>query len=250
MPAAQPAYGPYGSATAGQAYNPYTGTAARGASVSPPMVRPRQARPTTLTPEHQQHHQTSNAYGMPGSSTYNNGHGTTTQTTHSTNNYGQTTATAENSNGAKAAGVSGANGSATVAKGANGDMYASKDGNVYSNSGGSWSQASNTKPHSVIAIFFHPKLRQQSPSSILPDSYAIKVRPADPITSPADRPLPAKCPVPRRIVPAVKPAQADGVADGGGHSGVMGWRWWIRWGRRRRWLGRRWRKEIDYSVFD
>ncbi|PYK05663.1 MAG: hypothetical protein DME66_06550, partial [Verrucomicrobia bacterium] len=32
----QTAYGPYGSATRGAAYNPYTGTAARGATVSTP----------------------------------------------------------------------------------------------------------------------------------------------------------------------------------------------------------------------
>ena len=140
------AYGPYGSATAKQAYNPYTGTAARGASVSTPYGTSSAAQAyNPYTGASASTHQTSNAYGQSGSTTYNNGHGTTTQTTHSTNNYGQTTATAQNSNGGKAVGASGPNGSGAVAKSSNGDMYATKDGNVYSNSGGSWSQASNTK---------------------------------------------------------------------------------------------------------
>jgi hypothetical protein len=143
------AYGPYGSATAKQAYNPYTGTAARGASVSTPYGTTSAAQAyNPYTGASASTHQTSNAYGQSGSTTYNNGHGTTTQTTHSTNNYGQTTATAQNSNGAKAVGASGPNGSGTVAKSANGDMYATKDGNVYSNSGGSWSQADNSKYNS------------------------------------------------------------------------------------------------------
>jgi hypothetical protein len=143
------AYGPYGSATAKQSYNPYTGTAARGGSVSTPYGTTSGGQAyNTKTGASAATVQNKNAYGSSGASTYNNGHGTTTNTTHTTNNYGQTTATAQNSNGAKAAGASGPNGSGTVAKSANGDMYATKDGNVYSNSGGSWSQADNSKYNS------------------------------------------------------------------------------------------------------
>jgi hypothetical protein len=143
------AYGPYGSATAKQTYNPYTGTATRSGSVSTPYGTTSAGQAyNTKTGASGSTVQNKNAYGSSGASTYNNGHGTTTNTSHTTNNYGQTTATATNSNGAKAAGASGPNGSGTVAKSANGDMYATKDGNVYSNSGGSWSQADNSKYNS------------------------------------------------------------------------------------------------------
>jgi hypothetical protein len=143
------AYGPYGSATAKQSYNPYTGTAARGASVSTPYgTRSAAQAYNPYTGASASTRQGSGPNGQAGASVYNNGHGTTTATTHTTNNYGQTTATAQNSNGAKAVGASGPNGSGTVAKSANGDMYATKDGNVYSNSGGSWSQPDNSKYNS------------------------------------------------------------------------------------------------------
>jgi hypothetical protein len=140
------AYGPYGSATAKQSYNPYTGTSARGGSVSTPYgTRSAAQAYNPYTGQAAATHQGSNANGQAGTTAYNNGHGTTTQAAHATNNYGQTVAGAQNTNGAKAVGASGPNGTGTVAKSANGDMYATKDGNVYSNSGGSWSQASNTK---------------------------------------------------------------------------------------------------------
>jgi hypothetical protein len=143
------AYGPYGSATAKQSYNPYTGTATRSGSVSTPYGTTSAGQAyNTKTGASGSTIQNKNAYGSSGASTYNNGHGTTTNTSHTTNNYGQTTASASNSNGAKAVGASGPNGSGTVAKSANGDMYATKDGNVYSNSGGSWSQPDNSKYNS------------------------------------------------------------------------------------------------------
>ncbi len=143
------AYGPYGSASVGHSYNPYTGTMARGASVSTPYgTRSAGQAYNPYTGASGATRQGSGAYGQAGTSVYNNGHGTTTQTAHATNNYGQTAAGARNSNGAAAIGGSGPNGSGGVAKAANGDMYAAKDGNVYKNTGGGWSQASNTKPAS------------------------------------------------------------------------------------------------------
>ena len=143
------AYGPYGSATAGRAYNPYTGTMARGASVSTPYgTRSAGQAYNPYTGASGATRQGSGAYGQAGTSVYNNGHGTTTQTAHATNNYGQTVAGARNSNGAAAIGGSGPNGSGGAAKAANGDMYAAKDGNVYKNTGNGWSQASNIKPAS------------------------------------------------------------------------------------------------------
>ncbi len=146
------AYGPYGTATAKQSYNPYTGTASRSGSVSTPYGTTSAGQAyNTRTGASGSTVQNKNPYGSSGASTYNNGHGTTTNTSHTTNNYGQTTASASNSNGAKAAAASGPNGSGTVAKSANGDMYATKDGNVYNNKGGSWSQADNSKYNSSSA---------------------------------------------------------------------------------------------------
>ena len=143
------AYGPYGSASVGHSYNPYTGTMTRGASVSTPYgTRSAGQAYNPYTGASGATRQGSGAYGQAGTSVYNNGHGTTTQTAHATNDYGQTVAGARNSNGAAAIGGSGPNGSGGVAKAANGDMYAAKDGNVYKSTGNGWSQASNTKPAS------------------------------------------------------------------------------------------------------
>jgi hypothetical protein len=146
------AYGPYGSATARQSYNPYTGTATRSGSVSTPYgTRSAGQAYNPYTGASAASRQGSGAYGQAGTSVYNNGHGTATQTAHATNNYGQTVAGARNTNGAAAIGASGPNGSGGVAKAANGDMYAAKDGDVYKNTGdgwnkynsdGSWSQTS------------------------------------------------------------------------------------------------------------
>lgn len=140
------AYGPYGSTTAKQSYNPYTGTVGRGASVSTPYGTSSAGQAyNPYTGQAAATRQGSNANGQAGTSVYNSGNGTTTKTSHATNNYGQSVGTAQNTNGAKAAGATGPNGTAAVGKSASGDMYATKDGNVYSNSGGSWSQVSNTK---------------------------------------------------------------------------------------------------------
>src|SRR5579863_1226959 len=150
------AYGPYGSRTVGQAYNPYTGTMARGASVSTPYgTRSAGQAYNPYTGASAATRQGSGAYGQAGTSVYNNGRGTATQTAHATNDYGQTVAGARNTNGGKAVAANGANGSGGMAKAANGDMYAAKDGNVYKNTGdgwnkysgnGSWTPASGTKP--------------------------------------------------------------------------------------------------------
>jgi len=135
------AYGPYGSATARQSYNPYTGTSTRSGSVSTPYgTRSAGSAYNPYTGQAAATRQGSGAYGQAGSSVYNNGRGTTTQTAHATNNYGQTVAGARNSNGAAAIGGSGPNGSGGVAKAANGDMYAGKDGNIYKNTGDGWNK--------------------------------------------------------------------------------------------------------------
>ena len=160
------AYGPYGSRTVGQAYNPYTGTMARGASVSTPYgTRSAGQAYNPYTGASAATRQGSGINGQAGTSVYNNGRGTATQTAHATNNYGQTVAGARNTNGGKAIAGSGPTGSGGVAKAGNGDMYAAKDGNVYKNTGdgwnkyggnGNWTPASSSKPAASSATANRP----------------------------------------------------------------------------------------------
>ena len=148
------AYGPYGSATARQSYNPYTGTATRSGSVSTPYgTRSAGQAYNPYTGGSATTHQGSNAYGQAGTTTYNNGHGESATSAHETSN-GKTVAGAQTSAGGKAVAGAGPNGSGSVAKTANGDMYATKDGNVYKGDGngsyqkyngnGSWSSPTST----------------------------------------------------------------------------------------------------------
>src|SRR5271169_6800492 len=107
----------YGSVSAGQAYNPHTGASAW-------IV------------------QGSNAYGSAGASTASK-NGTTVNSQHQTNANG-TTGQMHSSNGASAYGATGKNGnSAAVGQAANGDKYASANGNTYKNTGSGWSGNSN-----------------------------------------------------------------------------------------------------------
>lgn len=131
---------PYGTAAAGKAYNPSTGTVARGASVS-------NAYGTTAagqaynpnTGAYAATHQTANAYGSAGSSVYSK-NGNTAYTQHQTTAQGSV-GSVQTSSGAKGAAATGANGnSAAVGKTANGDKYASANGNVYKNTGSGWNQ--------------------------------------------------------------------------------------------------------------
>jgi hypothetical protein len=173
------AYGPYGSASVGQAYNPYTGTAARGGSVSTPYgTRSAAQAYNPYTGASAATRQGSGANGQAGTSVYNNGHGTATQTAHATNDNGQTVAGARNTNGGKAIAGTGPNSSGGVAKSANGDMYASKDGNVYKNTGdgwnkyggnGSWTPASGTKPATTSSAATHPTQTKSSASAPSPE---------------------------------------------------------------------------------
>jgi hypothetical protein len=138
------AYGPYGKATAGQAYNPSTGTYARGASVSTPYgTRSAAQAYNPYTGASASTRQQSNAYGQAGTTTVSNGKGQSATAGHATNSQG-TIAGAANSSGGKAFGASGTNGSSGgMVKTSGGDMYAAKDGNVYSNTNGSWQKADN-----------------------------------------------------------------------------------------------------------
>ena len=107
----------YGSVSAGQAYNPRTG--ASGSTV-----------------------QGSNAYGSYGASTVSK-NGNTAYGQHQTNANG-TTGQVHTTNGGSAYGASGKYGnSAAVGQTANGDKYASANGNTYKNTGSGWTGNSN-----------------------------------------------------------------------------------------------------------
>ena len=110
----------YGSVSAGQAYNPRTGASA--ATV-----------------------QGSNAYGSYGASTVSK-NGTTAYGQHQTTSQG-TTGQVHTTNGGSAYGASGKYGNtAAVGQTANGNKYATANGNTYKNTGSGWSgNANNTR---------------------------------------------------------------------------------------------------------
>ena len=142
------AYGPYGSAHASRGYNPSTGTYARGGTVSNgygsvsagQAYNPRTGASASTV-------QGSNAYGSYGASSVSK-NGTTAYGQHQTTSQG-TTAQMHTTNGASAYGASGKYGnSAAVAQTANGNKYASVNGNKYSNTGSGWGGNSSKSDYS------------------------------------------------------------------------------------------------------
>jgi hypothetical protein len=139
------AYGAYGgSAHASNGYNPSTGTYARGGTVSNgygsvsagQAYNPRTGASASTV-------QGSNAYGSYGASTASK-NGTTVDSQHQTNSNG-TTGQMHSSSGASAYGASGKYGnSAAVGQTANGDKYASANGNTYKNTGSGWSNTNGS----------------------------------------------------------------------------------------------------------
>jgi len=137
------AYGAYGSAHASNGYNPSTGTYARGGTASNgygsvsagQAYNPRTGASASTV-------QGSNAYGSYGASTASK-NGNTAYGQHQTTSQG-TTGQVHTTNGASAYGASGKYGnSAAVGQTANGDKYASANGNTYKNTGSGWSGNSN-----------------------------------------------------------------------------------------------------------
>ena len=136
------AYGPYGSASVGRAYNPYTGTYARGATASTAYgTRSAAGAYNPYTGNAAATRQGSNAYSQWGSSVVSNGN-QALQTGHVTTAQG-TAAAARSTTGASAAGVNTAYGNAGAVKTSSGDMYATRDGNVYKNTGSGWQSYNN-----------------------------------------------------------------------------------------------------------
>jgi len=179
------AYGPYGSASAGRAYNPSTGTYARGASVSTPYGTRSAGQaynPSTgssaravsgsgpngtamaasgynaSTGTAAATRQGANAYGTAGSSVVSR-NGETAYTQHQTTAQG-TVATGETSAGGRAIAASGAEGNnAAAAETAGGTKYAAANGNVYKNSGSGWQQTRGTPNAPVGASASSPAAR-------------------------------------------------------------------------------------------
>ncbi|HTC74244.1 MAG TPA: DUF3300 domain-containing protein [Edaphobacter sp.] len=137
-------YGPYGSAHASSGYNPSTGTYARGASAS--NAYGSQAVGQAYNPNtgaYAATHQASNAYGSYGSSVVSK-NGNTAYTQHQTTANG-TVASAQTSAGGSAVAASGKYGnSGAVGQTANGNKYATANGNVYKNTGSGWNQTQGT----------------------------------------------------------------------------------------------------------
>ncbi|MGA8740093.1 MAG: DUF3300 domain-containing protein [Terracidiphilus sp.] len=141
------AYGPNGSAHYSQGYNPSTGTYARGGTVSngygsasaAHAYNPRTGASASTV-------QGSNAYGSYGASTASK-NGNTAYGQHQTTSQG-TTGQVHTTNGGSAYGASGKYGnSAAVGQTANGNKYATANGNTYKNTGSGWSgNSNNTHP--------------------------------------------------------------------------------------------------------
>jgi hypothetical protein len=135
----------YGSRSAGQAYNPSTGTYARGASTSNAYGTTSAAQAyNARTGASASTVQNSNAYGSSGASTVSK-NGNTAYSQHQSNAYG-TTGSVQTSNGGKAYGASGAYNSAAVGQTANGNKYATANGNTYKNTGSGWQGSSSNTP--------------------------------------------------------------------------------------------------------
>src|SRR5271166_4702132 len=138
------AYGPNGVARAGTAYNPSTGTYARGASTATAYGTQKVGQAyNPNTGAYAATHQTSNAYGSYGSSVVSK-NGNTAYTQHQTTAQGSV-GTVQTSQGGKGVAASGAYGNnAAAGQTANGNKYAAANGNVYKNTGSGWNQTQGT----------------------------------------------------------------------------------------------------------
>jgi hypothetical protein len=135
--------GPYGTATRGASYNPYTGTAARGATVSTPYgSRSAGQAYNPYTGASAATRQGSSPTAQWGSSVVSKGN-QSAYTQHYSTAQG-TAASARTASGGKVAGTNTAYGSSTAGKTSTGDMYASRDGNVYKNTGSGWQSYNNS----------------------------------------------------------------------------------------------------------
>jgi hypothetical protein len=149
-------YGPRGSAAVGRAYNPYTGARAAGARVNTP-------------------------YGSAGrGAAYNPATGTAVRGGYRSNSYG-TVAGAQTNRGTKAVAWDTQRGQGAVVKGRQGNVYAGKDGNVYkrdnngnwsSNTGKGWAPVNKPQPRSSVQAKAQPRSSINQPSRVQPQQQA------------------------------------------------------------------------------
>ena len=140
------AYGPNGAARVGTAYNPSTGTYARGAETVTPYGEQKVGQAyNPNTGAYGATHQESNAYGSYGSSVVSK-NGQTAYTQHETTAQGSV-GTVQASNGAKGVAGTGANGNFAAGETANGNKYAESNGNTYKNTGSGWQQTQGSSTY-------------------------------------------------------------------------------------------------------
>jgi hypothetical protein len=156
-------YGPYAGAAGGAAYNPYTGTYARAATAYGPNGSRTVAQAyNPYTGTYAATRQGSNAYSSWGQSVVSNGN-RSAYTQHYSNANG-TVGSIQGSQGGAAAGASTKYGNTAAAKTANGNMYATHDGNVYKNTGSGWSSYNNGSWNSVNSSAASKNAQQQKQS--------------------------------------------------------------------------------------
>jgi hypothetical protein len=155
----------YGSQSVGQAYNPSTGTYARGTTVSNSSGSQSVGQAyNPRTGAYGQTQQGSNANGSWGSSAVSK-NGNTAYTQHQTTSQG-TAGSIQTSNGASAYGASGKNGNtAAVGQTANGNKYATANGNTYSNTGSGWTGNSNNTQKSGSSSYSNTSSNSQKYNS-------------------------------------------------------------------------------------
>ncbi len=140
------AYGPYGSTTVGRGYNSSTGTYARGGTVSTPYGT--RSAGQAYNPSTGTYARGVSGSGPNGSAAagqaYNPYTGASARGAAATGANGSAAAV-QTSTGARGAAATGANGNyGAVGQTANGNKYATANGNVYKNTGSGWTQTQGT----------------------------------------------------------------------------------------------------------
>ena len=138
------AYGPYGGAGVGARYNPRTGTYARGAAAYGPYgARGAAQAYNPRTGTFASTRQGSNVYGSWGQTGVQRGDNWASTSRVTNRMTGTTTRATQGGGGGEAVTRQGPQGTSGIARTANGDVYAGRDGNVYKKQDGGWQQYDN-----------------------------------------------------------------------------------------------------------
>lgn len=158
--------GPYGAATRGASYNPYTGTSARGAAVATPYGSRSAAQAyNPYTGTYAATRQGSNPSAQWGSSVVSSGSRSAYSQHYSTAQ--GTVGSVKTSTGGKFVGASSDAGRITAGKTGSGDMYATRNGDIYKNTGSGWQNYDNGNWNNVDPpVSAQPRAQtSQQPSS-------------------------------------------------------------------------------------